>query len=94
MMTLKACNASANLDVEGAKKAFDTLSLLTYPGENVESFTTGAPRLLKIMSGDYALPLTTESKLLKKISETQSAYFNRRIHAHLDIVKPMENKYN
>ena len=45
------------------------------------------------MSGYYPMPLNTGSKLLKKVSETQSTYFNRIIHAHLDIVKPMENRY-
>ena len=93
MMTLEACNASANLYVEGAKGAFEALSLSSYPGENVEAFAIDALRLLKIMSGDYAMPLHTGSKLLKKVSETQSTYFNRRIHSHLDMVKPMENKY-
>ena len=93
MMTLEACNASANLDVEGAKLAFQNLKLTDYPGENVEAFATEALRLLKIMNGDYAMPLHTGSQLLKKVSQTQSTYFNRRIHGHLDIVKPMENKY-
>ena len=44
------------------------------------------------MSGDYAMPLHTGSKLLKRVAETQSTYFNRRIHAHLDMLKPMEKK--
>ena len=89
MMTLEACNASENLDVEGAKESFEALTFSSYPGENVESFTTEALRLLKIMSGDYAMPLNTGSKLLKKVSETHATYFYRKIHVHLDIVKPM-----
>ena len=93
MMTLEACNTSANLDVEGAKESFRTLSLNDFPGENVEAFATEALRLLKIMNGDYAMPLHSGSQLLKKVSQTQSTYFNRRIHGHLDIAKPMENRY-
>ena len=72
MMTLEACNASANMDVEGAKRAFEALSLSTYPGENVEALATEALRLLKIMNGDYAMPHNTRSKLLKKVASTQS----------------------
>ena len=90
MTTLKACNASANLDVEGVKESFDALTLKNYPGENVEAFATEYLRLLKIMRGYYALPLTAGSKLLKKVTGTHSAYFNRQIHAHLDTVNPME----
>ena len=42
MMTLEAYNASANLDVEGAKLALQNLKLTDYPGENLEVFATEA----------------------------------------------------
>ena len=42
MMTLEACNTSANIDVKGIKNSCKTLSLSTYPGENIEASTIEA----------------------------------------------------
>jgi len=80
MMTLEACNASANLDVEGAKQSFNDLKLESFPGENVEAFATEALRLLKIMNGDYAMPLHTGSQLLKK-GIVDSIYVFQQTHS-------------
>jgi hypothetical protein len=33
--------------------------------------------LIKIMQGDYALPLNTGSKLLGKLTKSSSEYFNK-----------------
>ena len=73
------------MDVEGAKDAFESLSLCKYPEENIKALATEALRLLKILNGDYDMPRDTGSKLLKKVTSTESQYFNRRIYAHLDI---------
>jgi hypothetical protein len=45
------------------------------------------------MQGGYALPVSTGSRLLKKISATSSEEFNRKIYNLLDHVKTMEHKY-
>ena len=53
-------------------------SLDSYPGENVTDFTTEAQRLIKIMQGDYALPVNTGSKLIQKVTKASCEYFNRK----------------
>ena len=92
-MALDTCNASALHDVAGARKTFEDLSLDTYPGENVSDFLNEAQRLIKIMLGDYALPVCTGSDLLDKLTKTSSEYFNRKIHSLLDLVMTMEQEY-
>jgi hypothetical protein len=52
-----------------------------------------ALRLIKIMQGGYALPVSTGSRFLKKVSKTSSEEFNRKIFNLLDHVKTMEYKY-
>ena len=93
LMALDTCNASALHDVAGAKKTLEDLSLDSYPGENVSDFLNEAQRLIKIMLGDYALPVCTGSDMLDKLTKTSSEYFNRKIHGLLDLVMTMEHKY-
>ena len=93
LMGLDTCNASALHDVAGAKKNLEELSLDSYPGENVSDFLNEAQRLIKIMLGDYALPVCTGSDMLDKLTKTSSEYFNRKIHGLLDLVMTMEHKY-
>lgn len=93
MMTLDTCNASVEMDIDGAKESFKTLSLDDYPGENVTELATSALKYLKIMRGDYAIDVTVGSSLIKKVCGTSSDSFNRRMHALLDEVKPFEAKY-
>lgn len=52
MMTLDTVNASAELDVKGAKMSFKSLSLSNYPGENVTEMATIALKYIKIVRGD------------------------------------------
>ena len=87
------CNASALHDVAGARKTLEELSLDNYPGENVSDFLNEAQRLIKILLGDYALPVSTGSDMLDKLTKTSSEYFNRKIHGLLDLVMTMEHKY-
>ena len=93
VMALETCNASVSHDVESARLLLDSLSLDNYPGENFSDFVTEAQRLIKIMLGDYALPINTGSRLLNKLTKTSSEFFNRKIFTLLDVVKTMEQKY-
>jgi hypothetical protein len=61
--------------------------------KNVSEFATEAQRLIKIMQGDYALPLNTGSKLLGKLTKSSSEYFKRKSFAMLDEVTHMEQQY-
>ena len=92
-MALETCNASVSHDIDGAAKAFEDLSLETYPGENITNLTTEALNFLKIMQGGYALSVHTGSRLLMKVTKTSSEEFNRKVFALLDPVKEMEYKY-
>ena len=93
MMALETCNASVFHDVEGAKKKLEALNLSDYPGENVTDLSSEAQRLLKIMTGAYALPVNTGSSLLMKLTNTSSEIFNRKIFALLDTVMTLESEY-
>ena len=88
MMTLNTCNASVEMDIEAAKESFRGLKLENFPGENVTDLATSALKCIKIMRGDYAIDVTVGSSLIKKVCGTSSEYFNRRMHALLDEVKP------
>ena len=92
MMILEICNASADLDIEAATDALDGLKLSTYPGEDIEGFATEAQRLIRVMQGGYALPYSTGSNLISKVTKTQCAYFNRTMFNYLDEVREMEDK--
>ena len=93
IMALETCNASVSHDINGAATAFVALTLDTYPGENVSDFSTEALRLIKIMQGEYALPVNTGSRLLQKVTRTSCEEFNRKVFNLLDFVKTMEHKY-
>ena len=91
IMALKTCNASVAHDVEGAQKNLETLTLDSYPGENITDFTSEAQRLIKIMQGDYALPINTGSKLIQKVTKTSCEYFNQKMYTLLDKVRTLEH---
>jgi hypothetical protein len=93
MMALEACNALVAHDVEGARQKLEAMTLDTYPGENVTDFAADAQKLVKIMQGNYAMPIHTGSNILKKLTKTSSEFFNRKIFALLDTVKTMEHAY-
>ena len=90
MMALDVSNASASQEITTATKAFTSLTLDSYPGENIVDFATEAQRLIKIMQTGYALPYTLGSTLLAKVEKTSSTYFNQKIFATQSIVKEME----
>ena len=90
MMVLEVVNASTTHDIDAASKAFDTLSLDTFPGENINKFSTEALRLIHIMRGAYALPYQLGSKLLSKVDNTQSTYFNQQVHDLKKVARSME----
>ena len=92
MMILDICNSSADLDIETASDSFTALSLLDFPGENIEDFATEALRLIKIMQGGYALPYNLGSDLINKVCETSCPYFNRTMFSYMDEVRRMEDK--
>ena len=84
LVALATCNTSTFHDVEGACSLFENLFLDNYPGENISDLCTDAQRLIRIMLGDYALPVNTGSRLLNKVTKTSSKYFNCKIFTLLD----------
>ena len=80
-MALEACNASISHDVDGARQKLDAMTLDSYPGEDITAFATVAQKYLKIMMGDYALPVATGSRLIKKVTKTSSEFFNRKMYS-------------
>ena len=93
MMALDTYNASVQRDVAGAQAKFDNLTLDTNPGEDVTELATEALRLIHILSGLYALPINLGSKLLKKVMNTPSEFFNHKMYMLLDEARTLETKY-
>ena len=54
-------------------------------------FTTEAQRLIKIMQGDYALPINSGLKLIQKVTQRSCEYFNQKMHTLLDKVRTLEH---
>ena len=86
MMIFDTCMASASVDIGGAITQFTSLSLSSFPGENIASFSIAALKLIKIMNTAYSMDVKTGSKLLRKIQHTQSDSFNQKTHTFLDVV--------
>ena len=93
MMTLEACNASISHDVEGARQKLDALTLDSSPGKDIAAFSTAAQKLIKVMQGDYALPVMTGSRMIKKLTKTSNEFFKHKMFLLLDVVKTMELEY-
>ena len=93
MMAIDTCNASVQRDIAGAQAKFDELTLDTYPGEDVTELATEALRLLHILAGSYALPINLGSKLLKKVTNTSSEFFNQKMFTILDAARTLETRY-
>ena len=64
-----------------------------YPGKDITELATEALRLLHILSGSYFLPLNLGSKLLKKVTNTSSEFFNRKMYSLLDSARTLETRY-
>ena len=93
MMTLEASNVSAEQDIKGAETIYEALTLADYPGENISDFITAALKQLKIMNTNYGMAPDVGSKLIKKVSATESTTFNHRALNLLDDTWRMEHKY-
>ncbi len=93
MMALDTCNASVQRDITGAQAKFDSLTLDNYPGEDITELATEALRLFNILAGSYSLPLNLGTKLIKKVTNTSSEFFNRKIYPLLDEVRTLETRY-
>ena len=93
MMALDTCNASVQRDIAGTQAKFDGLNLDAYPGEDITELATEALRLINILSGSYSLPLNLGSKLIKKVTNTSSEFFNRKMYALLDSARTLETNY-
>ena len=55
MMILDACNTSAEIDIEGAEKAFNNLSLIDFTGDKIYDIDTTDIRNIKVMRSEYSL---------------------------------------
>jgi hypothetical protein len=75
-MALETCNASVFHDVDGTIEKFNNPKQDRFPGENITNFKTIAQRLIKLMMGDFSWPTNSGSKLLTKVSNSSSEYFN------------------
>ena len=93
MMALDTCNASVQRDITGAQVKFDELTLDSFPGEDVTELATEALCLIRILSGAYALPWNLGTKLIKKVTQTSSEFFNRKMFTLLDNARTLETKY-
>lgn len=93
VMALDTCNASVQRDVAGAQSRYNSLTLDSYPGEDVTELATEALRLIHILAGSYALPLNLGTTLIKKVTKTSSEFFNRKMFELLDKARTMETKY-
>ena len=93
MMALDTCNASVQRDITGAQTTFNNLTLDIYPGKDITKLATEALRLLHILSVSYVLPLNLGSKLLKKVTNTSSKFFNRKMYPPLDAARTLETRY-
>ena len=93
MIALDTCNASVQRDIAGAQKKYHKLTLDSYPGENVTELATEALRLIHVLAGSYALPLNLGTKLIKKVTNTSSEFFNRKMFTLLDEARTLETKY-
>ena len=93
MMALDTCNASVQRDVARAQAKFDALTLDSYPAEDVTELATEALRLIKVLSGSYALPVNLGTTLIKKVTKTSSEFFNRKMFTLLDFTRTLETKY-
>ena len=51
MRILDACSTSTAINIEGAEKSFNALTLFDFPGENMSDLATIALKKIKIMSG-------------------------------------------
>jgi len=74
MMALETCHASVALDIEAEKLALVSLSLSFYHGENVTACATDAQFIIKLMQSGYALPVSTSSLLLGKLTHMSWEY--------------------
>ena len=70
MMVLEVCNVSAAADISSASELLLNMELAKYPRENIGAFSTDALRYIKIMQTAYALPYSTGSNILLKVSNT------------------------
>ena len=66
MMALDVCNASVQRNIAGAQAQYDKLSLDDFPAEDVTELVMEALRLIHILAGSYALPLSLSSTLIEK----------------------------
>ena len=94
MMVLATCHASATVDVEEAKAQFESLTLASYPGENIDALATHALKYIKLMNMGFALDIKVGSALLRKVTSTSSEQFNRKMYQLLDSTMLMEEKYS
>ena len=62
-------------------------------GEDVTELATEALCLIQILLGLYALPLTLGSTLVKKVTNTSSEFFNRKMFVLLDEARTLETNY-
>ena len=74
-------------------KRFEELNLDSFPTEDVTELATEALRLIHILAGSYALPLTLGTMLIKKVTSTSSEFFNRKMFTLLDEARTLETKY-
>ena len=62
---LDAVHASTSLDISKAASALKSLSLASFPGQNINDFSTAALKQVKIMQLGWAIPYTGSSIIAK-----------------------------
>ena len=93
-MVMEACHASVSLDISSATSSLTSLSLSAFPGENISDFATEALRLLKILiAGSYSIDYQWGTKILIKVTNTSTQYFNLAMWDLFKNAKKMEDDW-
>ena len=93
MMVLDVFHTWFSCKMDDAAASLEALELSTYPRENISTFSNDAQGLINIMKNRYTLPYQLGSKLINKMCNTQSLYFNRVMYSVMDKGLVMEKAH-
>ena len=91
MLSLEQTNNLVTYDIDEARKSFEALKLISYPGENIGDLVKDSLKYLRIMDGGYSLPYNVQSTFLYKVNATNSTNFNFQVAGMLQQVLKMED---
>ena len=92
-MVMEVCHASVSLDISASEARLLDIKLSEFPGENVADFISEVLRLLKILLTGYSIHYQWSTRIIRKVTETNSPYFNRTMWVLYDNAKRMEDSW-